>query len=186
MFTFTTANFDDIDGVLQLQERNLLRNIPLEKQSSGFVTTPFSQKQLNSVIQENGLFVVKQGENIVGYAFAASWDYFSQWAIFPYMVSRFPNLTYDNQVLTKEKTFQYGPICIDEMLRGTGLFQQLFETMRLGMSAAYPIGVTFINKINHRSFKAHTQKLKMTVIDEFSFNGNNYFGLAFNTNKSIL
>jgi hypothetical protein len=54
--------------------------------------------------------------------------------------------------------------------------------MKNTMQPFYPIGVTFINKINERSYKAHTTKLNMVVIDEFSFNSNNYYGLAFETN----
>jgi hypothetical protein len=45
----------------------------------------------------------------------------------------------------------------------------------------FPIGVTFINKLNPRSLKAHTHKLNLKVIDEFEFKGNSYHGLAFLT-----
>jgi hypothetical protein len=84
--------------------------------------------------------------------------------------------------INTSNSFQYGPICIDESQRGTGLFQELFHFMKNTMQPFYPIGVTFINKINERSYKAHTTKLNMVVIDEFSFNSNNYYGLAFETN----
>jgi hypothetical protein len=41
--------------------------------------------------------------------------------------------------------------------------------------------VTLINKINPRSVAAHTRKLDLTIVDEFEFNGNFYYGLAFPT-----
>jgi hypothetical protein len=45
------------------------------------------------------------------------------------------------------------------------------------------LGGTFINQINLRSVKAHTEKIDLEIVDEFSFNGNNYFTLAFFTEK---
>lgn len=180
------AIFSDIKGVLSLQEKYLVTNIPQTEIAGGFVTTPFTESQLTEVIKLNGLFVAEKNHTIVGYAFAASWDYFSQWKIFPYMTSRFPQIKFENKILDISKTFQYGPICIVKEYRGTGLLEHLFEVMRLSMQTMYPIGVTFINKINKRSYLAHTKKLKMEVVDEFSFNGNVYYGLAFRTDQSVL
>ena len=51
------------------------------------------------------------------------------------------------------------------------------------MSEKFEIGTTFINKINERSYQAHTRKAGIDVIDEFDFNGNNYYGLAFLTRR---
>jgi hypothetical protein len=175
------AQITDIEGVIALQSKYLINNIPESERAGGFVTTPFTVKQIADVIDLEGMFVVENESKIIGYTFAADWEYFSQWPIFPYMVSRFPLLSFDNQGLTVENTFQYGPICIEKTYRGSGLFQQLFEFMRLTMRNRYPIGITFINKMNQRSFIAHTQKLDLQVIDEFSFNQNEYYNLAFFT-----
>lgn len=180
------AVLSDILGVLSLQEKYLITNIQQTEIAGGFVTTPFTESQLTEVINLNGLFIAEKNNIIIGYAFAASWSYFSQWEIFPYMTSRFPQTKFENKLLEVNKTFQYGPICIEKEYRGTGLLQQLFEVMRIDMQAIYPIGVTFINKINTRSYDAHTKKLKMEVVDEFTFNGNDYYGLAFRTNHSVL
>ncbi|MEO6902310.1 MAG: GNAT family acetyltransferase [Bacteroidia bacterium] len=180
------ALLSDITGVLALQEKYLITNIHPTEIAGGFVTTPFTESQLSEVINLHGLFIAENNNTIIGYAFAASWNYFSQWKIFPYMTSRFPQIKFENKLLDVNKSFQYGPICIEKEYRGTGLLQQLFEVMRKSMQTIYPIGVTFINKINTRSYDAHTRKLKMEVIDEFNFNGNGYYGLAFRTDQSVL
>jgi hypothetical protein len=186
MMNLRRGQMADIEGVLALQTKYLLANTPEAERAAGFVTTPFTPEQLAEIIELAGMFIAENEGKIVGYTFAASWEYFSQWAIFPYMLSRLPSLNFDNQVLTEDNTFQYGPICIEMTYRGTGLFQQLFETMCLAMQAKYPIGITFINQINERSYQAHTQKLKMQVIDKFSFNQNQFYGLAFYTRQSVL
>ena len=53
------------------------------------------------------------------------------------------------------------------------------------MAKRFPILVTFINKINPRSYEAHTKKLKLEVIKEFSYNNNNYYELVYDTSKSL-
>ena len=183
---FRNATHADIDGVLALQSKYLLANIAESERQNGFVTTPFTVKQIEDIISLDGLFIAEDNSKVIAYAFAGSWDYFSQWAIFPFMVSRLAELHFTTETMTVDNSFQYGPICIDGAYRGTGVLQQLFEAMRIGMSTRYPIGVTFINQINKRSYEAHTRKLKMKVIDDFEFNGNKFYGLAFLTSESVL
>jgi hypothetical protein len=183
MTTFNTrlATKNDVEGILALQTLNLFANLSEAERQEGFVTTPFTVEQIEALLAEDGVFVADMNHKIVGYAYAGSWQYFSQWPIFPFMVSRFPDCPFRGEVLTMENSFQYGPVCIDHSLRGTDAFSRLFAAMRKGMSDRYPIGGTFINQINARSVKAHTQKLDLEIIDDFGFNGQRYFGLAFFT-----
>ena len=53
------------------------------------------------------------------------------------------------------------------------------------MSQRYPILVTFVNKINPRSYEAHKRKLGLDVIQEFEFNGNSYYEMVYDTSKEI-
>lgn len=178
---------NDIDGVLRLQEKYLYRNLNEAERQNGFVTTPFTTEQIEEIVDQTGLFVAAdEYGTIVAYAFAGSWKYFEQWEIFNYMVSRFPNLEFNGNKITTENSFQYGPICIREDFRGTGLLHQIFEEMRKELLKKYPISVTFINKINAVSTKAHTQKLGWKIIDAFQFNDNSYIALGFDMQKSVL
>lgn len=177
----------DIPGVLKLQEKYLYRNMTEEERKDGFVTTPFTYQQIEEILKENGLFVAKNKNGVVvAYIFAASWKYFEQWEIFNYMVSRFPNISFQNQKITTSNSFQYGPVCIDKKYRGQGLFNRLFEEMRLEFVKKYPISITFINKINQISTAAHTRKLGWEIIDEFEFNNNQYLGLGLDMSVSVI
>jgi hypothetical protein len=169
----------DINGILELQSQNLYTNLSASECTEGFVTTPFTVEQIKVLLSQTGVFVAEKQGMVVGYAFAGDWDFFSQWAIFPHMISRFPQLKFQETLITTKNTFQYGPVCIDRTLRGSGVFPKLFEMMRSSFSIRFPIGVTFINKANPRSLVAHTQKLNLEVIDEFEFNGNAYYSLGF-------
>ena len=180
------ANTNDIVGVLELQEKYLLINTPNAVRAGGFVTTPFTKNQIETVIANKKLFVAKLDDKIVAYMFAGAWDFWKQWEIFPFMAAKLPHLSFLEHKLTDINTFQYGPVCIDASQRGTTLFPTLFETMRIEMKTEFKVGITFINQINRRSYEAHTKKLGMKVIDKFHFNNNNYYTLAFETSKSVL
>lgn len=182
---FEIAKNSDIEGILALQELNLVSNMNEEEKASGFVTTRFTVEQLQDVIRNEGLFIAKDTNKIIAYIFAESWDFFSQWPIFNFMTTLFPNLTFLDFEITTKNSFQYGPICIDEKYRGKGLINPFFEFMRTHVVNKYPLGVTFINKLNIPSKKAHTEKLNWTIIADFQFNNNDYFVLAYDMNKPV-
>ncbi len=179
------AKNSDIDGILELQELYLVSNLTEEEKIAGFVTTPFTVPLLKYVICQNGIFIAKLNDKIIGYAFAASWEFFSRYPIFEYMISLFTRFQFRDFDLKTTNSFQYGPVCIHKEYRGQGLIKILFEFMRIHTLEKYPLAVTFINKINIPSTKAHVEKLKWTIIDEFSFNNNNYIVLAYDMNIAV-
>lgn len=179
------AKDSDIDGILDLQELYLVSNLSEEEKIAGFVTTPFTVPLLEYVISQNGIFIAKLNNKIIAYAFAASWEFFSQYPIFEYMISLFPRFQFKDFELNTTNSFQYGPVCIHKNYRGQGLIKILFEFMRINTLEKYPLAVTFINKINIPSTKAHVEKLKWTIIDEFSFNNNQYIVLAYDMNVAV-
>lgn len=182
---FEVAHLKDIEGVLALQDLYLVSNLSEEEKEFGFVTTPFSVQQLTEVISREELFVVKDNDNIIAYLFSGSWQFFSQWPIFEYMTTLFPNLHFLDYKITMTNSFQYGPICIDKKYRGKGLIKPLFELMRINLMQKYSLALTFINKKNIPSTKAHTEKLNWTAIGDFQFNSNEYHIMAYNMIESI-
>jgi hypothetical protein len=182
MIAIRQASLQDIPGILKLQALYLFDNLSEKEREDGFVTTPFNESQIADIIAENGLFLALDNKKIIAYMFAGSWKFFSQWPIFAYMISRFPKLKFKDFITTTENSFQYGPVCLHEAYRGTGLLEKLFEAMRIATAPKYPLGITFINMINQRSYRAHVNKLGWAVADEFSFNDRQYYALAFQMN----
>jgi hypothetical protein len=183
--SYKIAQISDVDGVLALQELYLVANLTETEKAAGFVTTPFTVSQLNEVIEKKELFIAKDHNKIIGYIFAGSWDFFKQWPIFEYMSSLLSELHFLDYTFTLTNSFQYGPICIHKEYRGSGLITPLFEFMRTHMIEKYPLALTFINKINIPSTKAHTQKLNWSIISEFQFNNNDYYILAYDMNQAL-
>lgn len=181
---YRSAKIEDIPKVKDLQEKYHVLTINEEDKADGFVTTLFTYEQFEELIEsENGLSIACDGDKLIGYAMAASWEYWSKWPLFQHMIKDLPNTKYMGQVLSMENSYQYGPICIDKNYRGSDVLPNLFEFSRKKMESRYPILITFINKINPRSFKAHTEKLGLEVIKTFVFNDNTYYELGYDTSK---
>lgn len=184
MLQYRNARIEDIPGVARLQSRYHVSTISPEDRPDGFVTTLFTEEQFRELIEgENGLAIACAGEEVIAYAMAASWQYWSAWPLFQYMIEDLPNTVYLGQRLSTENSYQYGPICIDRKYRGTEVLSNLFEFSRRQMAERYPILITFINQANPRSFKAHTEKLGLEVIKTFEFNANQYYELGYDMTR---
>lgn len=180
------ADLNDIDEVLELHYRYQIDSINEEDKKDGFITTAFTKEQLTKLInEEQGLFIAKLDGRVVAYVMSASWDYWSAWPMFVHMIKELPNLSYLGKTLSVENSYQYGPVCVDKSVRGSGVLEEVFDFAREHMSKKYEILVTFINKINPRSYEAHTRKLNLEVIQEFEFNNNQYYELVYDTSKPL-
>ena len=178
------ANEDDIGGVIVLQGKNLVSCLAEDERGDGFVTTPFTEAQLVAILGLDGLFVaIDDGGIVRGYVMAAGWDYFSQWAMFPFMIEKLSGVAFGGLVVDDKNSFQYGPVCVDAVVRGQGVFEGMFELMRAEMKRRYPIGLTFINTVNGRSYVAHTKKVGLRVVDEFGYGDQRYYCLGFETGE---
>jgi len=185
MIKYTLASLENIDGILKLQSENLVTNLKDDEKDDGFVTTPFTIEQIEDLIKLDGVFIALDGTNVISYVMCASWHYWVSWPMFEYMASFLNTLKFNGIELTMDNSYQYGPICVSKEYRGNKIFENIFEFARENMSRRYPILVTFINKINKRSYEAHVRKLGLEVITEFEFNNNNFYELVYDTSKKV-
>lgn len=178
-FSYRLATTEDIEEVLKLHYRYQVDSISDEDKVDGFITTAFTAEQLKDLIElESGLFVAVQDKNIVAYAMAASWQFWSQWPMFALMIKKLPETKYQGFRLSVENSYQYGPVCVDKSVRGQGAFEGVFFFALDAMKSRYPVLVTFINQVNQRSYIAHTKKVGLEVTREFVYGENHYYELA--------
>lgn len=176
-----------MDEVVDLQNKYHISSISDDDKSNGFVTTQFTRIQLNDLINcEAGLCVARKNNKLVGYVMSASWSYWAQWPIFVKMASELQDIKFNGLKLNRNITYQYGPVCIDKLERGSGVLEALFEYSRIKMSPKFQILITFINKTNSRSFIAHTKNLGLKVVHEFEYNNNQYYELAYDASCPLL
>jgi hypothetical protein len=183
---YRNATVADIPQIESLQKRYHVSFISEEEKKNGFVTTLFTPEQLTELIeQEDGISLACDVDKVVAYAMAGSWQFWSKWPLFQFMIADLPSTQYLGRTLTIENSYQYGPVCIDMAYRGQGVLQELFAHSARQMGKRYPILITFINHVNPRSYKAHTEKVGLEVIKNFSFNGNNYYELGYDTSRAL-
>lgn len=181
---YRNATVEDIPAIKELQSKYHVSSINEKDKADGFVTTLFTQDQFQELIEkENGLAIACNRDKIVAYVMAASWEYWSVWPLFKYMIKDLPNTEYLGETLSTINSYQYGPIAIHKDYRGTEVLPNIFEFSRIQMEKRFPILITFINHINPRSYKAHTKKLNLDVIKSFEFNNNSYYELGYDTSK---
>lgn len=169
----------DIGDVMMLLKKYHINSIQAADKPDGFVTTNMSPRQMEAlIVQEQGITIAKEKNAIVGFAMAGSWEYWSEWPLFAHMIQKLPEHALGGQILSAKNTYQYGPICVDKSVRGSGVFERIFHFSLHSMHERFPTMVTFINQINHRSYAAHTKKVHMSTVGTFQFNGNDYYMLA--------
>ena len=183
---YRNATVEDLPALAELQKKYHITTIADEDKKDGFVTTLFTDEQFKELIEtENGITVACDGEKIIAYVMAASWQYWSKWPLFQHMIKDLPSTEYMGQKLTTENSYQYGPVCIQKEYRGTEVLPRIFDFSRAQMKKRFPILITFINQINARSYQAHAIKLGLDVIKPFEFNNNFYYELGYDTAKPV-
>ena len=181
-----SACFEDIPGILTLLHTNHVNNLTEAEKKNGFVTTNMTDEQLAALIEKESGVTIAKADNgkIVAFAMAGSWEYWSEWPFFAYMIEKLPEFSLNGQQLNIRNSYQYGPICIDSSFRGTGLFAKVFFASLASMKDHYPFMATFINQVNLRSYFAHTRKVGMSEVGTFDFNQNHYYLMACTTDLS--
>jgi hypothetical protein len=173
------ADLSDIDGVIALQSRYHVSAMSDEDKQQGFVTTAFTSAQLSELItNEKGLFVAKENDVVIAYLMTASWGFWLAWPVQGYMITVLDQYPFQGQQISLNNSYQYGPICIAQSHRGTGLLEKIFNFALHEMAQRYAVLVTFVNKTNTRSLTAHINKLGLSDLGEFEVNDNRYAWLA--------
>ena len=184
------ATLEDMEGVKALLKKYHRDTISDEDRPDGFVTTAITDEQLAELIEkEHGVTVIaepSQGGNdsILGFCFAAPWEFWSAWPLFRHMIEIIPGYEFEGRPLVLDETYQYGPMCVDSSIRGTGAFEKLFFTSLSQFRDRFPVMLTFVNQINKRSENAHNNKAHMETLGTFDFGGNHYFLMGIRTDAA--
>ena len=182
------ATVTDIPGIRALLKKYHRDTISDKDRPGGFVTTAITDEQLTDLIEkENGVMIIVRPQaapspdEVLAFCFAAPWEFWKSWPLFAYMIEILPEYEFEGKNVVVEDTYQYGPICVDTSIRGTGAFADLFYASLTDFKDRFPIMITFVNSINGRSENAHNNKAHMQTIGTFDFNDNHYLMMAIRT-----
>jgi hypothetical protein len=182
------ATAADMPGIRALLKKYHRDTISDEDRPGGFVTTAITDEQLTDLIEkENGVMIIVRPQaapspdEVLAFCFAAPWEFWKSWPLFAYMIEILPEYEFEGKNVVVEDTYQYGPICVDTSIRGTGAFADLFYASLTDFKDRFPVMITFVNSINGRSENAHNNKAHMQTIGTFDFNDNHYLMMAIRT-----
>ena len=182
------ATVADMPGIRALLKKYHRDTISDEDRPGGFVTTAITDEQLTDLIEkENGVMIIVRPQaapspdEVLAFCFAAPWEFWKSWPLFAYMIEIMPEYEFEGKNIIVEDTYQYGPICVDTSIRGTGAFADLFYASLTDFKDRFPVMITFVNSINGRSENAHNNKAHMQTIGTFDFNDNHYLMMAIRT-----
>ena len=182
------ATVADMPGIRALLKKYHRDTISDKDRPGGFVTTARTDEQLTDLIEkENGVMIIVRPQaapspdEVLAFCFAAPWEFWKSWPLFAYMIEIMPEYEFEGKKIVVEETYQYGPICVDTSIRGTGAFADLFYASLKDFKDRFPVMITFVNSINGRSENAHNNKAHMQTIGTFDFNDNHYLMMAIRT-----
>lgn len=184
------AKIEDMEGIKALLRKYHRDTISDEDRPDGFVTTAITDEQLAELIEkEKGVTIIadpSEGgpDKVLGFCFAAPWEFWETWPLFRHMMDIIPNYEFEGKRLALSDTYQYGPMCVDRSIRGTGAFEALFFASLDQFRDRFPVMLTFVNQINKRSENAHNNKAHMETIGTFDFGDNHYFLMGIRTDAS--
>ncbi len=188
--TVRLATTEDMEGVKALLKKYHRDSISDEDRPDGFVTTAITDEQLKELIEkEKGVTIIAEpveGETdkVLGFCFAAPWEFWKAWPLFRHMIDIIPDYEFEGKRLVVSDSYQYGPMCVDRSIRGTGAFEALFFASLAQFRDRFPLMLTFVNQINKRSENAHNNKAHMETIGTFDFGYNHYFLMGIRTDAA--
>ncbi|MDO9375907.1 MAG: GNAT family N-acetyltransferase [Ferruginibacter sp.] len=157
MIIHTTAKTsEDLTGILELQQKNLVKNIsPEEASSQGYVSVVHSFEDLKKLNDEEPHQVVQSGSAIVGYILAMTKKAKTDIPLLIPMFGLFDELMFRGKPVSTFNYMVVGQVCIDTGFRGTGLFDECYQAYKKRLSTKYSFAVTAIATSNTRSARAH-------------------------------
>ncbi len=157
MFIYSTSNSDnDLQGILDLQKRNLPQNLTdSEIKSQGFVTVNHTLEDLRKMNNHEKHVIIKNDEQIIGYVLAMTKHSRSDIPILIPMFNLFDKVTFRQKLISAYNYMVVGQVCIDKAYRGLGLLDKIYATYKAHFKEKYDFAITEISTKNFRSTKAH-------------------------------
>ena len=162
-----TSTEQDLLGILQLQQRNLVTNLtPEEMKSQGFVTVSHTLEILNKMQAIEPSIIAKDDEAVVGYVLAMTPALKSDFPILEPLFALFGKIEYKGRMVSDYTYMIVGQTCIDKLYRGKGVLQKLYAAYINRFRSDYDFAITEIATKNLRSRHAH-EKIGFKTVHEY-------------------
>lgn len=164
-YVVVLATSDDVNGILDLQERNLSNR-------GGTLSVPLSRNWFETAVANGQVIVARRNANVAGYLVFSSFAAQAHVPLVQVMLK-----TYSGS----SDAYNYGPICVAQTERGRGLAGAMFAALKVRLPGRE--GIAFIRRDNKTSLSAH-KRMGMKEVAEFTHDGVAFAVVAYGSNHS--
>ena len=171
--TITTSQTDeDLLQILELQKRNLAKNLSQEEiDREGFVTVSHSFEDLKKMNGYEQSIIAKEGNTVVAYLLAMTEKSKHDIPVLVPMFEVFNTITYNEKKISAYHYLVVGQVCVGKGFRGKGVLDNCYQAYKKAFGKKYDFAITEIAQKNIRSLKAHHRVGFKTVHQYTDFNG---------------
>ena len=178
------ATRQDIPGLMALAERYYIGNLDPSEQSKGFLSILLSEDWFTWAVDTSGVHVaVTDDVTVVGFVGMTDPPVDGQAGSSPIvtaMLNLAEKLEFNGKPITQQRFAFRGPVCIDESVRGRGLYSRFNAVTAAAYRGRYDLGMLFVAADNPRSLHTTTTKLGAESLAVFEVGSRKYHFLAFN------
>ena len=173
MIQFLLANnTTNLHDILRLQKANLQAVLTEDViESQGFVTVSHNFEDLQKLNSIEKHTIATNNHQVVGYVLAMTEKSKNDIPILKPMFDLFATISYKNKPVSKYNYLVVGQVCIDQKLRGSGIFDAIYQHYKAHHQNKYDFAITEIATSNIRSRKAH-QRVGFEEIHTFTDSNN--------------
>ena len=146
----------DLEGILQLQQLNLRKNLTEEEiNTQGFVTVEHTFSQLKGLNDREPHVIALADSRIIGYVLAMTRASQADIPILVPMFKAFEAISFQGKPFSDHHYILCGQACVDKNFRGMGILDGCYRAFRDYYGEKYDFVATEIARTNPRSLRAH-------------------------------
>lgn len=159
MRTYLASGMEDMEQICELQRLNLRENLDKHSvQKNGFVTLQHNPDLLMKMNRPHPHILAREGSRLAGYALCMMPEMKDHIPKLSEMFKLIDELAHSNPGIIFSPYFIMGQICIGSEFRGQGVFNALYNEMKVQMKGKYRMVITEISEENPRSLRAHLRQ----------------------------
>lgn len=156
MIFYTPSKTEDLEGILQLQKRNLPISLTEhEMASQGFVTVVHSLIDLQKLNETEQHIIARDDDKVIAYLLAMTAKSRDAIPVLKPMFTMFNSIQFCNKPVAAYNYIVVGQVCVDKAYRGQGILDGCYAAYKNSFSHKYDFAITEIATKNARSINAH-------------------------------
>lgn len=157
----------EIEQILSLQKENLPKNISKQEAiEQGFVTVEHDFPLLKKMNILAPSVIAKVEGTVVGYCLAMLTDFQQDVPVLVPMFEMFKQISYQGKRLYDYPYLVMGQVCIDKNYRSLGIFDKMYQHLKICYQDKYQMLITEVATRNTRSMKAH-QRVGFHIVHQY-------------------